>query len=135
VYPGDEYVDWTCLDGFNWGVRHGSPGWLSFNQVFRKTYRQVVRLAPSKPMIIAETGSSEKGGSKAAWIKNALNVIPHHYKKIRGLIWFDVNDRGTGWPIETSRKARRAFRAGVKHGVYRPNFYANLPPGTVRPPR
>ena len=20
LYPGDSYVDWTCLDGYNWGT-------------------------------------------------------------------------------------------------------------------
>ena len=135
VYPGDRYVDWTGLDGFNWGIRHGSPGWLSFHQVFRKTYRQVVRLAPSKPMVIAETASTEKGGSRPAWIRNALNVVPSQYPKVRGLMWFDVNDRGTNWPIERSPKSKRAFRAGISRGVYRPNAYAGLSPGKILPPR
>ena len=36
-YPGDEYVDWTGVDGYNWGVRNG--GWQSFEQVFRKSIR------------------------------------------------------------------------------------------------
>ena len=28
LYPGDEYVDWTCLDGFNWG-KHPQLGRLA----------------------------------------------------------------------------------------------------------
>ena len=25
LYPGDEYVDWTCMDGFNWGKTRPTP--------------------------------------------------------------------------------------------------------------
>ena len=25
--PGRRYVDWTCLDGFNWGKTRDSAGW------------------------------------------------------------------------------------------------------------
>src|SRR5690242_6507456 len=32
-YPGDAYVDWTGVDGYNWGTTNG--GWQSFQQVFR----------------------------------------------------------------------------------------------------
>ncbi|MGA8365048.1 MAG: glycosyl hydrolase, partial [Solirubrobacteraceae bacterium] len=51
VYPGNAYVDWTCLDSFNWGATANSAGWRSFNQIFRSTYRRVLRIAPDKPMV------------------------------------------------------------------------------------
>jgi len=35
-YPGDSYVDWTGVDGYNWGTKNG--GWQSFQQVFRNIY-------------------------------------------------------------------------------------------------
>ena len=133
LYPGNRFVDWTCLDGFNWGVRPGSAGWDSFDRVYRRTYRQVVRIAPRKPIIIGEVGSSDRGGSKAAWIRHMLRVIPRRYRKIRGFLYFDVHDRGTNWPIETSRRAKRAFRRGIARRIYRPNRFENLPPGPVRP--
>jgi hypothetical protein len=126
LYPGNAYVDWTCIDGFNWGKRSGSPGWLSFSRIYRRTYRQVVKIAPSKPMILGEIASSDYGGSKAAWIRNMLHVIPRHYRKIHGLVWFDVNDRGAHWPIETSRSAKKAFRHGIHSRVYARNNFANL---------
>ena len=33
LYPGDNYVDWTCMDGYNWGTDHGNS-WQTFDQVF-----------------------------------------------------------------------------------------------------
>src|SRR3954451_6933871 len=42
-YPGDSYVDWTCLDGFNWGTNPAAttPGWRSFDRIFSTTYHQI----------------------------------------------------------------------------------------------
>jgi hypothetical protein len=135
VYPGNRYVDWTCLDGFNWGVRSGSPGWLSFRQIYAKTYRQVTRLAPRKPMMLAEIASTDRGGSKSAWIRNMLHTVRTNYRKIRGLIWLDLEDRGAHWPIETSSSASRAFRQGIANPAYRPNEFGKIASGPIKPPR
>jgi hypothetical protein len=126
VYPGDAYVDWTCLDGFNWGKRRDSTGWQNFNQVFHETYKRVLRIAPHRPVIIAEVASNERGGSKPAWIRNLLHIVPAKYRKIRGLIWFDVRDRDTHWPLESSEKAARAFAGGIQRTVYRPNEFGGF---------
>jgi hypothetical protein len=136
LYPGGRYVDWTCLDGFNWGIRRGAPGWLSFNRIFHSTYRQIVkRVAPRKPLMIAEIASSDKGGSKARWIRDMLSKVRRRYRKVRGLVWMDVNDRGTHWPIETSsRRARRAFRKGLAHRAFRPNVFGDIAGSPIRPP-
>ena len=71
LYPGPAYVDWTGMSGYNWGNGARGDIWRSFAGAFRKSYAQVLAVAPGKPLMIAETGSSEKGGSKAAWIRDA----------------------------------------------------------------
>jgi hypothetical protein len=133
-YPGDAYVDWTCLDGFNWGKRHDSAGWQNFNQVYHETYKRILRIAPDKPMIIAEVASNEIGGSKPAWIRQLLHIVPNKYRKVRGLVWFDVKDRNTHWPIESSRKAAKAFAAGIQRDVFRQNEFGNLNTKSPIPP-
>jgi Glycosyl hydrolase family 26 len=134
VYPGHDYVDWTCLDGFNWGKRADSAGWQNFNQVFHETYKRVLRIAPDKPMLIGEVASNERGGSKPAWIRQTLQIVPSKYRRIRGLIWFDVRDRNTHWPIESSHKAARAFAHGIKRSVYRPSEFGGIAPHSPIPP-
>lgn len=134
LYPGHRYVDWTCLDGFNWGRTYNSVGWQSFDQIFRSTYRRVVRIAPRKPMVIGEMASEERGGSKARWIRHALGTIPKRYKKVRAVIWFNERDQGMHWPIESSRRARNAFRKAIKRQIYRPNVFAELPARRIEPP-
>jgi len=134
VYPGNAYVDWTCLDGFNWGKRSDSAGWQTFNQVFHETYKRILRIAPRKPMMIGEVASNERGGSKSAWIKNMLSVVPSKYRKIRALLWFDVKDRNTHWPLESSKKASNAFAKGIQRTVYRPNEFGGIEIDSPIPP-
>jgi len=118
LYPGDEYVDWTGLDGYNWGSSRGDR-WLSFDQLYRSTYDYITRtLAPSKPLVIAEVGSSEQGGSKSAWIEDALDSLASGYPKVRALLWFEKYDDGMDWPIETSSEATAAFAAGIRNPVF-----------------
>jgi Glycosyl hydrolase family 26 len=135
LYPGDDYVDWTGLDGFNWGKRRGSPGWQSFNQVFHRTYKRIVtRVAPDKPMMLAEVAATDRGGNKPAWIKNMLVTVRHHYRKIRAVIWYDVDDRGTNWPIERRKQDYKAFRSGIRAGAYRPNEFGGIVKSPIPPP-
>jgi hypothetical protein len=136
LYPGDEYVNWTCLDGYNWGTNPSSPrGWRSFDQVFSSTYQQVTEaVAPTKPMMIGEMGSSEDGGSKAAWISDALEKVPTDYPRVRAMMWFDTVADGMDWPIETSAAASSAFAQGIQSGPFTGNSYAGLPAAPVQPP-
>jgi hypothetical protein len=137
LYPGNRWVDWTCLDVYNWGRAPANPhAWMNFKTLFRSNYRRVAhRIAPHKPMVVGETASSDFGGNKAVWIRRMFRGVLHRYRKVRALIYFDVNDRGTHWPIETSHSATRAFR----HGVRRPGFvgsrFSHLRGRVIRPPR
>jgi hypothetical protein len=136
LYPGDSYVDWTGLDGYNWGTNPASPrGWRSFDQLFRRTYDEITEsVAPSKPMMLAEVGSSEHGGSKADWIRDALTRIPSEYRQVRALLWFDKFDDNMDWPIETSAPATGAFAEGIGQPVYVGAGYSGLSGGAIPPP-
>jgi hypothetical protein len=135
-YPGDSYVDWTGLDGYNWGTNPAKPDrWRTFDQLYNTTYHKIVdTIAPSKPMIISEVGSTEYGGSKAAWITDMLAKIPTNYPKIHGLLWFEQFDDGMDWPIETSSSATSAFAAGIQNPVYTSNTFGGLTGSTILPP-
>jgi len=133
LYPGDEYVDWTGLDGYNWG--QGSGGWDLFNELYSSTYHEITdSIAPSKPMLIGEMGSTEAGGSKATWISEALAAIPAEYPKVRGVLWFDKFDSGMDWPIETSASSSSAFATGIQDPAYRTNGYSGLGASPIPPP-
>lgn len=135
VYPGHAYADWTCMDGYNWARNPVNPApWMSFAKIFDRTYRQIVkRIAPRKPMLLAEFASNGPPRAKAAWIRNMFRLLPARYPRIRGLIWFNQIDRGVDWPLESAPVAARAFGRGIRHG-YRPNIYAGLSGSPIRPP-
>jgi beta-mannanase len=138
LYPGDAYVDWTGLDGYNWGTAPYRPaGWRSFDQLYSSTYHRIVdAIAPSKPMAIGEVGSTEYGGSKAAWVKDMLAKIPASYPKIHSLLWFNRHAEGEDmdWSIETSSSATSAFAAGIQSPAYAGNQYGSLPFAALGPP-
>jgi hypothetical protein len=136
LYPGARYVNWTCIDGYNFGTVQGNPsGWMTFDQIFSSTYRQIVKtIAPGKPMIIGEMASSEHGGSKAAWITSTLGEIPLNYPMVRGIIWFDSFDGTLDWPIETSPTATAAFQHGIADPLYATDTYTNLATSPIPPP-
>ena len=136
LYPGDDYVDWTGLDGYNWGTNPAAPrGWRSFDQLFADSYEEITQnVAPSKPLMISEIGSSEQGGDKGAWIRDALARIPLAYPQVRALLWFDKFDDGMDWPIESSATAGSAFAEGIGQPAYVGASYGELPAGPIQPP-
>jgi len=135
LYPGDEYVDWTGLDGYNWGTNPAKPDrWRSFNELFRSTYQEITStLAPSKPLMIGEISSTEYGGSKSAWVKDALARIPAEYPKLRALVWFEKYNDGMDWPIITSNTSTTAFAEGLQSSAYTGNTFAGLSASAIQP--
>ncbi len=124
VYPGDAYVDWTGLNGYNWGIPN--PGdWQSFTTVFGPSYNALLQLAPSKPIMIGETASAEEGGNKAAWITDALSVqLPQNFPQIKALLWFEWRTFEKGayrsWEIESSAASQQSFATAIGSSYYAP---------------
>jgi len=117
-YPGDAYVDWLGLDGYN----RGGAAWQSFAQVFGASYQSITALS-AKPLMIAETASAEAGGSKAQWIVDAFSTqILQRYPRIQAVLWFNQN-KETDWRIESSAAAQRAFARAVASSVYRSSWH------------
>jgi hypothetical protein len=128
LYPGDSYVDWTCLDGYNWGLNPAAPhGWTTFDSLYGPSYARITgALAPSKPMVIGEAAASEYGGSKAAWIEEMFAALPARYPQVRGLLWFENLGNGMDWPLESSESATAAFAAGIGDSRYLGNAFGGL---------
>ncbi len=142
LYPGDAYVDWTCLDGYN-----KDSTWISFNTVFtgsgitwiKNSYNEILTVAPSKPLMIGEFASLEAGdggAKKAAWIKDALlTQLPTYFPRIKAIVWFNWNDNNPAmtFPIESSDASIAAFAAGIKPAYYATPNFANLNTAPIPP--
>lgn len=114
VYPGDSYVDWIALDGYNGGTALPWGGWRTFTHLFSASYQDMIQLS-QKPLMIAEVGSVEQGGSKDAWIADALlTQLPQNFPLVRALVWFnedwhDDQRRQADWRIESSPGSLAAY--------------------------
>ena len=117
LYPGDAYVDWVGIDAYNFGTTSGGT-WESFSQVFGPSYTAMLRLT-SKPLMVAETGCVEQGGSKAAWITSMLqSALPTQFPRVRLMTWFDSAYKGLDWRVESSSSALAAFRTAIDASLY-----------------
>ena len=111
-YPGDEYVDYISIDGYNWGKSQSWSSWKSFAQVFDDAYKALANI--NKPLFIAEISSSEKGGSKAAWLADMFEHFRTDYSRVFAVMWFSQSKDYEGdWALNTSQAAVDAWKAGV----------------------
>jgi membrane-bound metal-dependent hydrolase YbcI (DUF457 family) len=113
-YPGDRWVDWVGLDGYNWG---SGGTWQSFGRIFGSSYRTLSRMT-DKPMMIPETGSTEEGGNKAAWILNALHRALPQFPKIRALVWFSERFHTVEARVDSSESALAALRSAMSSPLF-----------------
>jgi len=115
-FPGDEWVDYIGLDGYNWGATPGNT-WASFEQVFSASYAKITTLS-TRPLIITETASSEVGGDKAEWIRTGFTeTVPQKFPRITGVIWFNKIQEDN-WPIVSSAAALEAYREVANCSMY-----------------
>ncbi|RJQ44246.1 MAG: hypothetical protein C4534_06715 [Gaiellales bacterium] len=119
-YPGDSYVDYVGINGYNWGTMYNTPtwtsSWQSFEEVFKYSYDVAVQRT-GKPIVVSETASTEIGGNaqnggKARWITDAFSIIPSRFPKMEMVTWFHIN-KETDWRINSSQQSLDAFRQAV----------------------
>jgi hypothetical protein len=110
LYPGDDFVDWAAIDGYNWGPYDGQKQWSSYKSIFETTLRAVKALS-ARPLMIGEVASTEIGGNKAAWIEDFFRQLKRD-PQVRAFVWFHDN-KEQDWRITSSESARSAFQSGL----------------------
>lgn len=129
LYPGDDFVWHTALDGFNFGTTDKWSSWKHPWDLFGPGLQRLQEVAPNKNVIIGETASVETEGSltKEAWIKDMVWYL-NHWKtdpahpertiKVEGFIWFDQvkydqislgQTKPTDWRMDSSPEAFRGM--------------------------
>lgn len=135
LYPGDAYVDWVGMSGYNWGTGQPRSGWRTFARTFTNTYARLRTMAPDRPLMITELASAEQGGDKGQWIADALGVqLPRNFPAVRAVVWWNKRDEMMPWPIETSAGATAAFRAAINSGYYAANGFSHLDTSPIPAP-
>lgn len=111
LYPGAGYVDIVALDGYNWGTSQTWSSWVSPVDLLGPGISQLRTLAPGKPVLIAETASSELGGSKAAWNTDLVSYLAAQ-PDVMGFVWFHLQ-KETDWRINSSDSSASAFKSAL----------------------
>ena len=112
-YPGDDYVDYISIDGYNWGTCQSWSSWQTFSQVFKKAYDALAKV--NKPLFIAEISSSERGGNKAEWITDMFEHFATDFSRVFAVMWFSQSKEANegDWALNTSQAAVDAWKAGI----------------------
>ena len=111
LFPGAGYVDVVALDGYNWGTSQTWSSWISPVDLFAPGISQLRTLAPGKPVLIAETASSELGGSKATWNTDLVSYLAAQ-PDVMGFVWFHMQ-KETDWRINSSASSSTAFKSAL----------------------
>jgi len=116
-YPGDSYVDWIAIDGYNWGTSGSGTAWQDFDSVFSSIYSTLIASHPGKPVMIGEMASTEDGGDKAAWITDAFSKMRTSYTGIKCYNWFNIN-KETDWRVNSSGSSAASFSSAMTPSYY-----------------
>ena len=109
VYPGDDVVDWVGLSAYY------SGHWDTYMEQFSATFAQLDAVAPSKPILIAET-SVERSPARPSQTAELIDVVRESPRLI-GLVWFNIDKRAR-WSIEEDPATAAAMGAAVRAGGF-----------------
>lgn len=123
LYPGDDYVDWTGIDGYNWGTSQSWSQWSSFAGTFTTSYRHLISVAPKKPIMIAEFNTTDKGGNKAQWYTDTLTRdIPYNFPQIKAVVIYNEDrtaQEHVNWKVDVSQESLKAFSEAIRSKFYK----------------
>ncbi len=99
LYPGDAYVNWVAIDGYNWGNSQTWSSWQTPNQVFDPMINSLKAFS-TRPIAITEVGSSTSTSygtsvaAKSQWMNDFFNYAVN--KNVKMVSWFN-EDKETDW--------------------------------------
>ncbi|MFA6493851.1 MAG: glycosyl hydrolase [Candidatus Paceibacterota bacterium] len=102
-YPGDPYVDYVGVDGFNFG----GADYGSFDGIFGNALATLSKY--NKPIYIFSLAAAE-GPEKSAWISDAFLMQIPKYPNIVGWIWFNEN-KERDWRVNSDPASLESFKA------------------------
>lgn len=105
LWPGDAYVDWVGLDGYNWGSLR-PWGWRSWQEIFAPGLVELASVTGSQPLAIAEMATAP-GPAQARWVRAALRGA--QAAGARMVVWFE-HDKETDWRLTSSAAAIATVR-------------------------
>lgn len=134
-YPGTDVVNWTALDGYNWGSNYSFTQWKGFADIFSVPYTKLVTNYPDKPVLLAEVASAEASDvpnaaygmdgnnsdasqSKEVWVQDMYTRLMTEYPAIRAVAWFNTN-KELSWALNgTGNTGLTAYNNVVSNSYF-----------------
>jgi hypothetical protein len=85
-YPGDKYVDWIGMSGYNMEGLDVHLSASRVNTLFKNPYKRIYRKYANKPIMICEIATHQLP-YKPKWIDTAFNLVKTRYFGVKGLSW------------------------------------------------
>ena len=101
-FPGEHYCDWVALSAYGPTTPLIRDGTESFAFKMREAYPRLTKLAPGKPIIIAEFGCDlhNRHVDVIRWTRTALeDLLSNHWPAIVGFCWWNE-----GWQNDDHKK-------------------------------
>lgn len=116
LFPGDAYVDWIAVDGYNWGTS-GGHRWESPAEVFGRMVERL-RTLSDRPLAVTEVGATTDGATveaKSQWIADYFDWA--RARDVRLTMWF--NHYPAMWEIFGGEHGDEAVDGGGAYVAYR----------------
>ncbi|HYR21582.1 MAG TPA: glycosyl hydrolase [Chthoniobacterales bacterium] len=101
-FPGEDYCDWVALSAYGPTTPLTRDGTESFAFKMREAYPRLIKLAPGKPIIIAEFGCDlhNRHIDVVRWTRTALeDLFSNRWPAIVGFCWWNE-----GWQNDDHKK-------------------------------
>ena len=101
-FPGQDYCDWVGLSAYGPLTPQNADALESFRFKIDEAYPRLVKLAPGKPVIVAEFGCDlhNRHVVAADWAKSALDdLFSNRWPAIIGFCWWNE-----GWQNDNNKK-------------------------------
>jgi len=113
-YPGDNYVDWVGLDGYNWGALYSYSSWTNPAGVFDNMIGRLQTLT-NKPIAVAEWGTTSLMNNswdydiaaKSGWIGEAFDYFENNGVSL--ISYFNI-DKETDWAVFGGENGDETFQ-------------------------
>lgn len=130
-YPGDNLVNVLAFSSYNFGYcwkayQTNSQGWYEFDSVFKPYLDRFEQLAPTKPIVIAQTGVTAEDGNdpykysnlKNNWLRDTYRLLAQQ-SSVLGVIYFEP-ESDCKWSLT---KYGETYKAGYKDGT---SYFSHL---------
>jgi len=101
-FPGENYCDWVALSAYGPTTPLTRDGTESFAFKMREAYPRLIKLAPGKPVIIAEFGCDlhNRRVGVVRWTQSALeDLFSNRWPAIAGFCWWNE-----GWQNDDHKR-------------------------------